>query len=275
MSPLLAALASLFYGIGDFAGGLGSRQISAIRVTPWSQLVGLPLLFVGLVVIGWDDVMAADVVYGALSGVFGLVGMVALYGALAAGTMSTVAPLTGALTALIPVVWGLAGGENITGRQWTGIVLAVVAISLVAREHAHARLTWPVAIRALIASAGFAAFFITLDFTREASGLWPLVAARGVSLVVGLAVLAAIKQITRPERPVLPVVVVAGNADIAANISALLALQTGPLGVTVVLTSIYPVFTALAAVIVLNERPKLVQVVGIALAMVAAVLLAT
>ena len=274
MSPLLAALASLFYGVADFAGGLGSRQIGAIRVTPWSQLSGIPLLGLGLIVVGWEDVATADLGYGAVAGAFGFIGMVALYGALAAGTMSTVAPLTGALTALIPVVWGLAAGEDITGRQWIGMALAFVAIILVARDHDHARLTVPVVIRATVASAGFAAFFITLDFTREESGLWPLVTGRGVSIALGFAVLLAIKQIARPPKQAMPAVVVAGNGDIAANIAALVALQTGPLGVTVVLTSIYPAFTALAAVVVLRERPSPVQVVGIALALVAAILLA-
>jgi drug/metabolite transporter (DMT)-like permease len=55
--------------------------------------------------------------------------------------------------------------------------------------------------------------------------------------------------------------------------AALFALQTGPLGITVVLTSIYPAFTVIAAVVVLRERPTALQRSGIVLALVAAVLL--
>ena len=47
----------------------------------------------------------------------------------------------------------------------------------------------------------------------------------------------------------------------------LLALQTGPLGVSVVLSSIYPAFTVIAAMIVLRERPTAVQRLGIVLAL--------
>ena len=273
MSQFLAALASALYGIADFAGGLGARKMSVLRVTAWSQLIGMPLLFIGLFVIGWDEVTTADIGYGAVAGVFGFIGMVALYGALAAGSMSIVAPLTGALTALIPVVWGLAAGEDITNRQWIGIALAIVAITLVAWDHAHAKLTIGVALRALVASLAFAGFFIALDYTAEASGQWPLIAGRGVSISLGFAVLLALRQLSPPPPDALPVVAIAGNGDIAANIAALLALQTGPLGITVVLTSIYPAFTVIAAVLVLRERPTVVQRVGIVLALVAAGLL--
>ena len=53
----------------------------------------------------------------------------------------------------------------------------------------------------------------------------------------------------------------------------LLALQTGPLGINTVLTSLYPAFTALAAVVFLHERPTVGQRIGILLALLAAVVL--
>jgi uncharacterized membrane protein len=170
MSQVLAALASVLYGIADFAGGVGARKMSTWRVTVWSHLLAIPLLLIGLFVIGWDEVTAADIGYGAVAGVFGFIGIVALYGALAAGTMSIVSPITGALTALIPVVWGLAAGENISSRQWIGIVVAIVAITLVAWDHAHATLTIGVVLRGLVASVALSGFFIALDHTAE--GVW-------------------------------------------------------------------------------------------------------
>ena len=187
--------------------------------------------------------------------------------------MSIVSPLTGALTALIPVLWGLAKGEEIVPRQWFGVTLAIVAITLVAWDHAHAKLTVAVAARALVASIGFAGFFILLSYTAEDAGQWPLIAGRSVSLLLGFGVLVALRQLAFPPREALPAVLVAGNGDVAANIAVLLALQTGPLGISVVLTSIYPAFTALAAIVFLRERPTMVQRVGIVLALAAAVLL--
>ena len=273
MSSLLAALGAVLYGVADFAGGVGARRINPYRVTAWSQLLGIPLLVLSLVILGWDSVTSADLGYGAAAGLFGFIGLVALYGALAAGTMSIVSPITGALTALIPVVWGLLRGEEVIVRQWAGIVLAIVAISLVAWDHAHAKLTVAVALRAVVAAGGFAMFFVLLSYTAEESGQWPLVAGRAVSISLGFAALVMLKDLAFPPRNALAPVLWAGNGDVAANIAVLIALQTGPLGISVVLTSIYPVFTALAAVIFLKERPTVVQRIGILLALVAAVLL--
>jgi len=273
MSQFFAGLASVFYGIADFAGGVGARKMSTWSVAFWSLLLGMPLLLIGLVAFGWDEVTAADIGYGALAGVFGFITVVALYGALAAGTMSIVSPITGALTALIPVVWGLVAGEVIAGRQWIGIVVAIVAIALISWDHAHAKLTIGVVLRALVASVALSGFFIALDHTAEASGQWPLVAERLVGLGLGLAVLLFLRELSPPRREAFPVVAIAGNGSAAADIAVLLAFQTGPLGISVVLTSIYPVFTAIAAIVVLRERPTVMQCIGIVLALVGAVML--
>ncbi|NQV06491.1 DMT family transporter [bacterium] len=273
MSQVLAVLASVLYGIGDFAGGLGARKMTPWSVTVWSLLLALPLVFVGLFIVGWDEVTTADIGYGAVAGVFGFIGIVALYGALAAGTMSIVSPMTGALIALIPVVWGLVAGETISGRQWIGIVVAIIAITLVAWDRTHAKLTPAVMLTGLVAAVALSGFFIALDHTAEASGQWPLVVENAVALGLGFVVLVFRKELSPPPREALPVIAVAGNGTVAASMSALLALQTGPLGITVVLTSIYPAFTVIAAVIVLHERPTVMQRGGIVLALVAAALL--
>lgn len=273
MSQILSLAAAVLYGVADFSGGLASRTMRAVGVAAWSQLLGVPLLVVGLLVVPATAVTADDLVFGGLAGVFGIVGLVALYGALAAGTMSIVSPLTSALTALIPVVWGLLSGESITTLRWFGILLALVAVALIASDRRSARLTPDVVARAVVASLGFAAFFIALDQTSEASGLWPLVAGRAVSIPLLFAVAIATTAVAFPPRRVLPVVAAAGIGDVAANISILLALQRGPLGISVVLSSLYPAVTALTAIVILRERPTTTQAIGVVLAMTAAVLL--
>jgi len=274
MSQLLAIISSAFYGIADFSGGLASRSLAAWRVTAWSQLIGVILLLAGLFVIEAPAVEGQDLLYGAIGGLFGLLGVAMLYTALAAGTMSVVSPITGVLAAIFPIVWGLASGETISSAQWFGIALAVVAVVLITRTHSETRITRTVLFQAVAAAVGFGFFFIALGQTAEASGLWPLVAARSASIPVAFAVAAFSTSASAPPRALLPIVAFAGLTDIAANLAGLLALQKGPLSINAVLMSLYPAFTVLAAIVVLRESPSNVQRVGIGAALVAAVVLA-
>ena len=50
-------------------------------------------------------------------------------------------------------------------------------------------------------------------------------------------------------------VAVLGGLDMSANIAVALALQLGPVGINSVLSSLYPVFTVIAAIVLLRERP--------------------
>jgi len=274
MSQLLAIISSAFYGIADFSGGLASRSLAAWRVTAWSQLVGVVLLLGGLFVVEAPTVEGQDLLYGAVGGLFGLLGVAMLYTALAAGTMSVVSPITGVLAATFPIAWGLFSGETISAAQWFGIALASLAVVLITRTHSETRITRAVLFQAVAAAVGFGLFFIALGQTAEASGLWPLAAARSASIPVAFAIAALYKSSSVPPRALLPIVVFAGLTDMAANLAGLLALQMGPLGINSVLISLYPAFTVLAAIVVLKESPTNVQRIGIAAALVAAAVLA-
>ena len=274
MSQLLALASSVLYGAADFAGGLATKSVSSWRVVAWSQVFGFGLLVVAVPIVGYERVPVADLGWGAAAGIAGVIGVYALYRALAEGTMSIVSPATAALTAVLPLVVGLLLGERITATQWLGILIALGAITLVVYAPTDGAPSRSVIVHALIASIGFAAFFIVLNQTSEDSGLWPLIAARSVSIPLALTLAAVTATASIPGRASLRPVIIAGVADMAANITVLLSLQTGPLGVNTVLIALYPAFTAVAAVIVLRERPSKPQLAGIALALLAAALLA-
>jgi len=208
-----------------------------------------------------------------MGGLFGLIGIVALYAALAAGTMSIVSPVTGALSAMLPVAWGLSSGESIAPLQWIGIAIAITSVVMIASDRSDARLSSSVIVLSLVASLGFAAFFIALSQTSPDAGMWPLAASRIVTVPVAFALAATMGVASVPAGRSLKIVTVAGNGDMAANIAILIALQRGPLGINSVLVSLYPAVTVIAAMVVLGERPTSVQRVGIVLALCAAVAL--
>jgi drug/metabolite transporter (DMT)-like permease len=274
MTQVLALTAAALYGVADFAGGLATRSLSAWRVTIWSQVFGLPLLVVAILIIGFSEVTTTDIALGALAGGFGLIGLVLLYSALAAGSMSIVAPIVGVLAAAIPVAWDLADGGVITAIQWIGIALAIVAVLLLVSHRSASSVTVLILAQALGAAVSFAVFVIAMSQTSESAGLWPLLPARIVSIPVGFVVLAITSTAVIPARPLLRLVAFVGIIDVAASSAIVLAVQRGPLGVNAVISSLYPAFTVLAALVVLKERPATSQAIGIGLAILAVLLLA-
>ena len=274
MSQLFAVVSSAFYGFADLSGGLATRRMALWGVMAWSQTLGLGLLAVGVVVVGTDVVAVSDVAYGALGGVFGVIGLAILYSTLAAGTMSVVAPITGAIAAVVPVAVDLITGSRPGPRALTGIGMALVAVLVIGMAGRAHGLSKALLGRAFLAGVSFGVFFIAFSQTSEESGLWPLVVARLATIPV-LALIAVVTgTMVRPRGRDLRLLVIAGNLDMGANVFLSLALQRGPLAVNAVLVSLYPAFTVLAAVVVLKERPVRMQWLGIALAVISAALLA-
>jgi drug/metabolite transporter (DMT)-like permease len=120
----------------------------------------------------------------------------------------------------------------------------------------------------------FGAFFIALDATPVDSGMWPLVGAR-VASALGVVVL--LRIVSRPAHPggALPMILVAGTFDMAANVLFLLATRGGLLSISALLSSLYPVIALLLARRFLRERLHPVQAAGVVGALVAMGLLVT
>jgi drug/metabolite transporter (DMT)-like permease len=274
MPQLLALASAALFGVADFIGGFAARRLAAWTVATWTQICGIPVLVIGVFIVASPDVTRSDIMWGASAGVIGLAGLALLYATLAAGKMSIVAPIIGAGAAVVPVAYAVVVGESITGVQWGGIVLALGAVVLLAREPGAGKLDRKLFLQALLTALSFGVFFIIMGQTGEGSGLWPLVAARSVSVPIGIAVLLLTAVKPKTPRGSWLLVATSGAIDMGANIAILLAVQRGPIGVNAVLGSLYPVFTVAAAVVFLRERPTTMQTAGIGLAVLAIIALA-
>jgi drug/metabolite transporter (DMT)-like permease len=276
VAVLLALASAVVYGTADFLGGLASRRASVFGVVAVSQLIGLLALLALLPVFG-GPVTAADLAWGAASGVAGATGLVIFFRTLARGVMSVIAPVTAVTAAAVPVLVGLLGGESIAPLTALGIVLALAAVVLVSAEGGLSalRTARPDTIApALAAGLAFGFFFVLLDRTSQDSGLTPLVAARLASVALVVVVALAARQSLRVSRPALPLVAISGAFDMTANALFLLATQQpGQLAITGVLASLYPVSTVVLAQVVLRERLVLAQVAGLGTAVTAVVLI--
>lgn len=277
MFALFALLSAVSYGAADFLGGFTAKRANTLAVVVVSQLAGLLLLLIMIPFFPHATPGRSDVLWGALAGVTGGGGVALLYRALAIGVMAVVAPTTAACAVVIPVFVSVALGERPAATTFGGIALAIVAIVLVShssdgasgtRGEADERRTKAFFL-AVLSGVVIGFFFVALSRTSSQAGLWPLVAARTVSvgLFAVMAVLAS-KSLRIPAA-ILGIVVAAGALDMLANFLYLVASRAGPLSVIVTLASLYPASTVLLARLVLHERLSARQWAGVACAVVA------
>ncbi len=197
VSVVLALASAVSYGIGDFLGGEGGRRSSPAQMSMLVQVVGLVAATVIVAGAARPIPAAAVLMWGALSGVGSAVGNLALYRGLAQGSMNVVAPLSAVLTAVLPAVVGLAGGDRLPVAGWMGLLLALPAIGLVSLSTDGVNqdtATSPAnpaerAVRAgvgwgLLAGAGFGLLFIALAKAGTQDGPWPLLPGQIVAVIV-------------------------------------------------------------------------------------------
>ncbi len=275
LSYALAVVSSVTYGAADFLGGLASKRSTTFSVVVFSQLVGLILVLLSLPLLPASSPTAADFAWGAASGLAGGIGVALLYRGLAIGVMSVVAPVTAVCAVIIPLVVGVALGERPTGLAFVGVVLAIVAIVLVSQTgqlEGGKRATTGVGI-AIASGIAIGIFLVFLQRTGPSAGLWPLIAARAVSVTFfSLAGLTTRERLV-PRRESMWIVIGGGALDMLANILYLLAVRRGLLSIVATLTALYPASTIILARIVLGERLRLLQLAGVACAVVAIVLI--
>ncbi len=221
-----------------------------------------------------------DVAIALVGGVLGAVGIGALYGGLAGGRMGVVAPISGVLTAVIPVAAGIVI-EGLPGSAaMAGIALALVAVVLVSSapggpstlpRRRVGGIPFDVAL-ALVAGTSLGLLNLVLSRLSSGTVFAPLVLARIVQAVVIGSVILAIRSPWRVPRRVWPLVLLAGGLDMAGNGLFILAAQAGRLDTAAILSSLYPVATLVLAAAVLKERIAGVHALGVAAAVVAIVL---
>jgi drug/metabolite transporter (DMT)-like permease len=271
---LLGLISALSWGAGDFLGGLASRTSRVYQVVIASQIWGgfgmlIIALIVGEEIPPWDDL-----VWAAGAAIFGNLGIVLLYRALASGNMGITAPVSAVTAAALPAAFGMLI-EGYPGHlTLVGFVCALTGIWLVSRPDGVqvtglSHLGLP-----LVAGAGFGIFFIMLDQASEEATFWPLLVARLSALVIMFTLATLSHQPIFPQVKHLPLICLAGTFDTGGNVFFALAAQSGRLDIASVMSSLYPGATVLLAFIVLREKITRIQWMGIGITLAAIVLIA-
>jgi drug/metabolite transporter (DMT)-like permease len=289
LAPALALLAALFWGAGDFAGGIATRLSNNFVAVFIAQAVGLVVAAFLLLGSGEPAPDSEAIAWAAAAGAAGSIGLGAFYLALSRGTKGLVAPLTALIAAAIPATYGLATGDQVGPAVLLGMLVALMAVVLIsmpdrrfgspvlATYHGSRAQEW---LLILVAGVGFAFFFLFVDLSHDAGGdvWWPLVLIKlGGLLTISAAALLAIpfgrSIAVKVGTAALLMGALAGLGDLGGNLFFVLASAEGELAVAVVLTSLYPVGTVLLARIFLHERLGPLRLSGVALAIVGVILI--
>ena len=262
-------LSAAIWGAGDFSGGLASRRSSLLSVTLVSNAVGAVMALGYAFLRGASLPPVSDLLLGAVAGLAGVIGILALYRALSIERMGIAAPVTAVTANIIGVVWaafseGLPGGVRIVG-----FALACIGVWFVAQpDSAQAR---PKGLGlAVLSGLGFGAFFVALgQVSAGADTSWPILAARLTSFLIILITFFLSRQKFSLEPSARPLAVGAGVLDTLGNAFYAIAAQAGRLDVAAVLSSLYPAMTVLLARFVLHEQFTRTQWIGALIALVA------
>lgn len=270
MTALLALASAASFGTGDFLGGIASHQLDARRVALLAKVISLVLMpFAALVVSGAPT--GAGLPAGLAVGVVSPIALSAFYAAMARGPMSVVSPLTAVFVAVVPLLTAIVGGERPSALVWLGVVVAFPAVVLMSLSGATtSRPAGRTLLLALVAGGGFGTIFALLGTVPDDAGLWPVAASNIVAVPVLLLMTRDVPVGRAPKAAV-----GAGVLDAAGNGTFILAAQSGSLVLTAMLGSLYPGASIVLARVVLAERPLRNQLIGMALALVAVVLLST
>lgn len=278
---VLALVSAGVWGTSDFLGGIAARRLHSAGVVLLSHSFSLLLLVSLALAVHSPLPDRTSAIYGLIAGLTCGTGVIVLYRALALGGMGLTAAVSGVIAAALPALFAFATEGLPSHTQLLGIVLAAVAIWLIARSPGAAASRTAMTLGA-IAGASFGALFILLKLAGRGGVLWPLACSRTVS--ASLAGLLFLRGRSRADAgptesfrwwPLLGLLALTGFLDAGGNSLYTLATRLGRLDIAAVLGSLYPAATIALAAIVLKERTTRTQGFGIALAMIAVVLISS
>jgi drug/metabolite transporter (DMT)-like permease len=273
LAAVCALTASVAWGIGDFLGGYKSRTVPVLVVLLLAQIAGVVCIAV-VVLVAWNAPPDASIAWAGLAALFGTIGLASFFRGMAVGAITIVAPIA-AVGAVVPVVFGIATGDEVSAAQAAGFVLALGGVALASVERGQAGsarmaagVPW-----ALAAVVGFGGYYIPMREAAEDDFLWAALTFRcSVAVLVLLAWIVLRPPLSAAAGSLVAIAAV-GVADTAGNTLFAAASSLGEISVVSVLATLYPVTTVALAAIVLSERLDRFQLAGVVAALTGVVLI--
>jgi drug/metabolite transporter (DMT)-like permease len=273
LTPLFLALgASLAWGFADFFGPLVSRTLGSLRVLFWAQAGGVAAIALAVAIRG-EGPAGWAVLFAILASLGGMLGLFAYYRGMQQGAMSVVAPIAG-VSAIVPVIFGIATGDKPSTAQVAGIACALAGVGLASVEHHEGsrRIATGVGL-ALLAAVGFGFYFPWMHAAGKVDFWWASLVFRTTALLLVASIVAQRRTPLRLRPRDLAIAAAVGIGDTLGNVLFAASSSHGLVSLTSVLASLYPVVTVLLAASVLHERVARMQKAGILLTLTGVVLI--
>jgi drug/metabolite transporter (DMT)-like permease len=273
MTVLLGLLSAFFWGVPDVPLAVAVRRVGEMSVLVGSLAIGLVVATPVVLATGTPDLTQRGVLLAAVAAAVTVAAYLTAFTAFQSCPVSVVTPILsceGAVAAVIAV----AGGEHLEASLVVLLALAVAGVVLVGAGggdvgRAHWRGVAFVALAALLWGCVLA---LGSPVSGELGVWWGFLLVRAFALVlaIGTAIVA------RKARAVIPAVraepwriAAWGVGDAAAYLCFYLAVDRGPAAVADVLAAQFAVFGTLAGVLLLGERLRSRQWLGVAIVVLA------
>ncbi|MGZ4199263.1 MAG: EamA family transporter [Thermoleophilia bacterium] len=260
--------AALAWAAGTLCSSRSSRMIGAASVLAWVMLTGL-VANLAVVAVGPapGPLSGSDLAALLVAGVGNVVGLLLEYSALRRGKVGLVVPIIsteGAIAAVLAVSTGELLG--IASALLLAVVAAGVVLAAVAPEQLPVpgeRKSTAVGLASLAALSFGVSVFMTGRLGATLPIGWVLLPPRVVG-VVAVTIPLALTRRLRLTRPVLPLVVTAGLAEVLGFASYVVGARHG-IAITAVLASQFAAIASVAAYLLFRERLTRLQLGGVGL----------
>jgi drug/metabolite transporter (DMT)-like permease len=264
MTLLLAAATAVTWGLGELVYLRITKTLGGWTASLWTSIIGFVLIVPVAIASGAPRSGAADLALALLYAIVGVVGALMYALALEHGQLSIVSPVVSAAAGVSAVLAVVLLGEHLGAATATAVVGAIVGVALtawVASGAGHGRATG----FALLAALGLGAYNLLLARSADEIGpIWAILAFR-ISTVVVLGPVVRGRGELRLPHAGRRWLVLSSVLETIGFCTLAIALARGPVAIVAVVASQYPVIAVTGAALLLRERLRRRQWVGVAL----------
>ncbi|MBW2977163.1 DMT family transporter [Candidatus Woesearchaeota archaeon] len=277
---LFGIIAMLGWGVSDFFVAKAVRKTTVLKTTVWSQLIGMILFFLlfpfFLEIPRFSFIDTAIIL---ISGVIGILALLAFFKGLQKGKISIVSPIASSYAALTVILSFIFLGEKLNALQTAGVSLAILGAVLTSlRFHGLIGLKIKnigTGVKyGLIAMIGWGTIFVFIGFLVSKFGWFlPIFLIELIGLLFLLAYSGATaKNISFPKNAAIFVVLI-GILRIAGFLSYGFGISSELTSIVAPVSSTYPIITIILARIFFKEVLEISQKIGVVSVIIGLVLL--